>query len=166
MNASSFDPQRSVYYALINNFPGKANSTLDQQIVTADFSREGAAGGAVTRVPVASDSVMLQFIAYSAKTGGVYFAGPAKSIPNMVYVGQLCPKTGAIKQVMYSAGGVVSVGPLTVNDDSQELLVYVKLASAVNQWKLLSLNYLTLQMTEVKYYEGDSYRSFAAAVHV
>eukprot|EP01034_Spumella_vulgaris_P032300 gene32300-39882_t len=40
VNASSFHTSTSTYFALINNFPGKENSTLDQQLIVADFSKD------------------------------------------------------------------------------------------------------------------------------
>jgi len=167
VNASSFDVVKGTYFALINNFPGKVNSTLDQQIITADFSKDvKVSSPAVALVPITSGDIMMQFVAYSNRRETLYFAGPAKATPNMVYVGIICPAHGTVKAVLYEAKDVVSVGPLTVDDDNNQLLLYVKVASStVNQWKLLSIPYHGTSVTIIKEYEGDSYRSYAAATH-
>ena len=170
VNASSFDTLHSVYYALINNFPGKSNSTQDQQLITADFSKQVTSSTPVTvsLVPISSsNTIMLQFIAYSHKQNKLYFAGPSKYVPNQAYVGYICPKTGVVKQVMVERSDIVSIGPLIVNDNNHELLVYMKSSTSIsNEWRLLSIDYYTSKVTEVKYYEGDAYRSFAAGVNV
>jgi hypothetical protein len=81
VNASSFDQTNNVYYALLNNFPGKTNSTLDQQLLIADLSKPVANGESppVTVIPIDSKfrdyAALLQFIAYSDLTKTLFFAG-------------------------------------------------------------------------------------------
>lgn len=169
VNASSFDTGKNDYFALINMFPGKPGSTLDQQLVVANFDKDVVySPPSVALIPISSDDVMLQFIAYSKRQGLLFFAGPSKSGVKKVTVGVLCQEHGKIHAVLYEGYEVEAVGPLVADDDHAQLLLYVKTLSSPYEWKLLSFAYSAdysngATMTEVNTFSGDMYRSFGAA---
>lgn len=173
VNASSFDKSSFKYYALINNFPGKDNSTLDQQIVVADFSVDvSVSEPSVSMTDIDSHDIMLQFISFSTYMEKLYFIGPSKSSPSTaVSVGILCPFTGKIMEVIFTVDGEAA-GPIVTDDNNKELLFYVKLSSllrdGINKWALYALPYdkmgdriFEAQVRSV--YLGDDFASFGAA---
>lgn len=97
LNASSFDIQDTIYHALIKNFTGKSNSTLDQQLIIADFSQDQQPK--ITLLPLVTDDVMVQYIAYSTSQQVLYFSGPSKSNSKVGTVGILCQVHGKIHVV-------------------------------------------------------------------
>lgn len=95
VNASTINPVDTVYYGLINNFPGFDNSTLDQQLVVADFSgfhppataavkhanASGTDPDAANVVPIRAAGsstamgMIVQFISYSSEDSVLYCGG-------------------------------------------------------------------------------------------
>lgn len=178
VNASSIDVSTATYYALVNNFPGHENSTLDQKLVVADFSHEmktpepedDEEGVAV--IDMDTGDVMAQFIAHSKSQGKLFFAGPSKIAgETSVTVGVLCTDNGKIEEVLVKIDDVALAGPIVADDLSQELLFFVKMVIGDSDledgiWRLLSLSYEQgSEPVEVARYAGDIYKSFAAAGH-
>ena len=182
VNASSFDKNACVYYALINNFPGKDNSTMEQQLVVADFSLSTVAATtdledsfseeSVVTVDVSSASIMLQFIAYSAKHQSVFFTGPSKaSAAKRGFVGVLDPSSGRVSRVLLEEEGVVAVGPVVADDDHDRILFYLKYSSEPNEWRLFSMPYMREAFQwgaaeQVATFTGDDFAAFGAAAYM
>ncbi len=102
VNASTFDAATSTYFALLNNFPGKENSTLDQMLLVADLSKpvpEGAEAP-VKVIPIVDGgneyASQLQFISWSATTQSLFFAGSRKVAFGILQAGVLDHKTGKV----------------------------------------------------------------------
>jgi hypothetical protein len=168
VNASSFDKPTSTYFALVNNFPGKSNSTLDQKLVKADFSQDAAlVPPPVTLLDLETEDVMLQFVAYSTSQGLLYFSGPSKTPGSrQATVGVICHVHGKIHSVLTVMEDVLTTGPIVADDDAGRLYFFMKFSAAPNEWVLYSIAYSAEEGTapdEVHTYKGDMYSSFAAA---
>ncbi|CAE7523053.1 unnamed protein product, partial [Symbiodinium microadriaticum] len=166
VNASSFDKVACVYFALVNNFPGKSNSTQDQKLAVADFSQNAAVvTPPVDLLDIVSGDVMMQFIAYSSSQELLFFSGPSKlGDSRQATVGVLCHKHGKIHSVLAVMDDVQAVGPIVADDSTSRVLFFMKLSAEPNTWRLFSVGYTEgSTVTEVHTYEGDAYVSFAAA---
>ncbi len=98
VNASSFHQRTSTYFALINNFPGKSNSTNEQQLIVADFSKDISVAQPVVNVfKILNPTAILQFIAFSEKKDRLFYAG-IKLYGSVIEVGTLDIKTGQVCQ--------------------------------------------------------------------
>eukprot|EP01034_Spumella_vulgaris_P024452 gene24452-30802_t len=160
VNASSINTDTSTYYALINNFPGQVNSTTEQQLVVADFSKtvpEGKTAPAKV-IPIVGANSILQFITYSKVTGKLFYSGLRKN-------GGVLETTILWSQVSLAAG------PLVANDNDNTLLCFNKEVVTLDTWAMVSLpyNYLTSNGTSgyvsvIKKYTGDAYKVVAGAV--
>lgn len=170
VNASSFDKSVDVYYALVNNFPGKENSTLDQKLTVADFSVEATPTSPpdVTLLDIESGDIMLQFISFSRSQQMLYFSGPSKvEGSGDATVGVICHEHGKIHTVLAELHDVVAVGPIAADDREEKLAFFMKFSSDPNQWKLFTVGYAEgSEIVEVAQYNGDSYASFAATSYI
>eukprot|EP00388_Colpodella_angusta_P041362 GDKK01053027.1.p1 GENE.GDKK01053027.1~~GDKK01053027.1.p1 ORF type:complete len:344 (-),score=63.21 GDKK01053027.1:179-1177(-) len=141
VNASSFDPANNRYFALINNFPGFENSTLDQQLIVADFSG-GAANlnPSVGLFPISSGDMLVQFVTYAHSLKTLFCAGFAHRQAQVAIMDQT---NGAVTKVVFSVDAV-AVGPLMYIPNKfgkSELTVYVQTArgaAPVWQWWALT----------------------------
>lgn len=137
VNASSFHHATCHYYALINYFPGHPESTLDQQLVVADFSQDSAvAAPKVTVSLITNTPGILQFIAYADSNQELYFAGMVSN-QSMAMLGTLNTETGAVKEILLKLPAL-AVGPMVVDDLNRILTVFVKDVSG-KHWQLWSM---------------------------
>lgn len=166
VNASSFHAPSCHYYALINNFPGKENSTLDQQLVVADFSVDASVAAPEVHVlPISNPNGIVQFIAYSDSQSSLFYAGMVFN-SSIVEVGLLDTETGKIKEQLWTHEAV-SAGPLVVSEAGSELLLFVKSATIADSWDLWALPFhakLLNRARVVQSYTGKEYAFFAAAI--
>lgn len=175
VNASTFDAANSRYFALINNFPGFENSTLDQQLIVADFSQDAkVVAPNVGLFPISSYDLLVQFVAYAPTMKALACAGMNSQGAQVAYLDET---TGKIGRSLFQTNAV-AVGPLvsvpTVYIDgtpTDKLLVYVKTANTpVPQWDLWSIT-LTPQGSSsefitVETYRGHNFEFFAAATAI
>ena len=169
VNASSFDPANSRYFALINNFPGFDNSTLDQQLIVADFSQDAAVvAPEVGLFPIQSQGMLVQFVTYSHSLKTLFCAGMKNGHAEVAILDQL---TGTVtKRICQKAA--TAVGPLMFVPNGagkNQLTVYVQTAVQPEPvWELWSLT-LTHDVSQsvasnlVDTYHGDDYKYFAGA---
>jgi len=166
VNASSFHAPSCHYYALINNFPGKENSTLDQQLVVADFSVDASVvTPEVNVLPISNPNGIVQFIAYSDSQSSLYYAGMVFN-STTVEVGTLDTATGKIKSQLWTHDAVTA-GPLAVSEANSELLIFVKSFSVADSWDLWALPFHGRPLNSariVQSYTGKQYAFFAAAI--
>jgi len=166
VNASSFHAPSCHYYALINNFPGKENSTLDQQLVVADFSVDASVvTPEVNVLPISNPNGIVQFIAYSDSQSSLYYAGMVFN-STTVEVGTLDTATGKIKSQLWTQDAVTA-GPLAVSEANSELLIFVKSFSVADSWDLWALPFHGRSLNSariVQSYTGKQYAFFAAAI--
>ena len=168
VNASSFDQTSNRYFALINYFPGHPESTLDQQLVLADFSQDSKVVEPKVSVSLITKSQgILQFIAYSFTAKELFYAGMASN-QNLAIVGRINPENGEVKDVLWSSPAE-AVGPIVVDDQSKTFTVYTKTTNSEGTvWHLWSFpleipHVGSLRGTLLGTYLGSSYRFFAAA---
>jgi len=160
VNASTFHQSTCRYFALINNFPGFENSTLDQQLVVADFSKEGTTDADV--VPITGTSSLIQFISFSSALETLYCAGTTDSGSPTAHVYTL-GLDGVISNRLFSTPGI-AVGPLLASDSTDELFLFVKNTNEPAQWSLWAIPYDKSKGAYLKMmYLGDEYVSFSAA---
>lgn len=141
VNASSFDQSTNRYFALINNFPGFENSTLDQQVVVADFSVDiSISPPAVTVQPLGGDGTIVQFVSYSAKLKTLFSLGLTKDLrPSF---GRINLSDGVVTELVGDSTGLgvgVGTGPLFVDDKNENVYFFIQAATplpAVPLWQL------------------------------
>jgi hypothetical protein len=140
VNASSFHHPSCHYYALINYFPGHPESTLDQQLVVADFSKESSASSPpkVNVYPITHSQGVIQFIGYSDYYKHLFFAGMSSN-STMAMVGKLNTLTGEVSNIIFKTPGL-AVGPLVIDEVNHSLTFYVKSGSATWQLWMLKAN--------------------------
>ena len=178
VNASSFDTENSRYFALINNFPGFENSTLDQQLIVADFSQDAASVKPdVGLFPIASQDMLVQFLTYSDSLRTLFCAGMSFSTAQ-AQVAIMDQKTGTVTKRIFERNAT-AVGPLMYVPAADalghaQLTVYVQTSNSPKPvWELWSL---TLQRSVetgdlsgvlssqlVNTYSGDDFTFFAGA---
>ena len=121
VNASTFDDSTGTYYGLLNNFPGHANSTLNQKLVIGDFSDTSNPSAVVVDVPLST--VTLHFISWQPTLGGLYGIGIDVKTSEQTIV-LIDATTGAFTSVANLGAGASSIGPMysfgtgTSGDDS------------------------------------------------
>jgi len=165
VNASSFHAPSCHYYALINNFPGKENSTLDQQIIVADFSVDASvATPEVNVLPISNPNGIVQFIAYSDSQSSLFFAGMIFN-STTVELGTLDTATGKIKEQLWTHDAVAA-GPLVVSEVNSQLMLFVKSSTVADSWDLWALpfKFTDARAKIVQSYTGKEYAFFAAAI--
>jgi hypothetical protein len=136
VNASSFHHPSCHYYALINYFPGHPESTLDQQLVVADFSKDATdVAPKVTISLITGAGGIVQFIGYSDHYNQLFFAGMSSDSTTAI-VGVLNVHNGIVSKILLKTPAC-AVGPLVVDDKNHSLTFYVKSADGV--WKLWML---------------------------
>jgi hypothetical protein len=136
VNASSFHHPSCRYYALINYFPGHPESTLDQQLVVADFSKDASVVAPQVNVSLITGAQgIVQFIGFSDHYNQLFFAGMS-SDSTTAMVGILNTRNGEVSKILFKTPGS-AVGPLVVDDKNQSLTFYVK--SANGSWQLWML---------------------------
>jgi hypothetical protein len=139
VNASSFHHPSCHYYALINYFPGHPESTLDQQLVVADFSKESSVSAPKVNVfPITQSQGIIQFIGYSDHYKHLFFAGMSAD-SRIAMVGKLNTLTGEVSDIIFKTPGF-AVGPLVIDDANQSLTFYVRSDSATWQLWMLKAN--------------------------
>ncbi|CAK9253179.1 unnamed protein product, partial [Sphagnum jensenii] len=171
VNASSFDQTSNRYLALMNNFPGQANSTLSQQLVISETLDE-MLPAQFTVIPLSFSSVLVQFVAYSAFTQCLYGAGlqikktSATSYDSMgsASVLVLDPITGA-STVLATLSGVLEVGPLTASQSALSLNLFVRVKSIAgsDSWQLWRVSPADSSTQLVASYTESDYARVAAA---
>jgi len=175
VNASSFDAQNNRYFALINNFPGFENSTLDQQLIVADFNTEVKEGpidnSLVSVLPIKSNGVLVQFVSYSSKLNKLFCAGTfhdksgTTAVVTIMDIGTAAATTEPHQLVL--SVDAVAVGPLIVDDDEGRVLVFVKtIENSKPLWTLWSMPYSHIferMSTVLATYSGDDFNFFAGA---
>ena len=164
VNASSFDIENSRYFALINNFPGFENSTLDQQLIVADFSKDASiVAPAVGLFPIKSAGMLVQFVSYSHSLKTLFCAGTSGG---EAHVAVMDDRSGVVTKRIFSKKAT-AVGPLMYvpNSRDNQLLVYVQTAVQPAVWELwsLTLQGQVVSPVLVNTYEGDNYTFFAGA---
>lgn len=127
VNASTFDIHTDRYFGLINYFPGKPESVLDQQLVVCDFHH----GANCQVVPVSNSAGILHFISFSCKVSSLFFASMEG---NTLHVGELDANTGKVIRLLHS-DTAAEVGPLVAHDEEGHLSVFVK-RQAGGLWEL------------------------------
>jgi len=164
VNASSFHAPSCHYYALINNFPGKANSTLDQQLIVADFSVDASISTPEVNVfSISNPNGIVQFIAYSGSQNSLYYAGMVFN-STTVEVGTLDTSTGKIKEQLWTHDAVAA-GPLVVSESNNQLMLFVKSSTVADSWDLWALPFKFMRRAKVvQSYTGKEYAFFAAAI--
>jgi hypothetical protein len=192
VNASTFDADNSRYFALINNFPGFDNSTLDQQLIVADFSQDAATTAPkVDLLPVHTRSSLYNYLAvflsYSSATKTLYSAGLTGNVAQLVIMGQ---QTGLVDAVLFSYPGATYVGPLMVvtaastsssSTDTDTVSLYVqKTFSPEPEWEqwLLTITYPTTAQGQgqgsapkvtaevIQRFQGNDYAFFSGATAI
>lgn len=162
VNASSFDAENSRYFALINNFPGFENSTLDQQLIVADFSKDvSVAAPAVGLFPIKSGGMLVQFVTYAHSLKTLFCAGMKGS---EAHVSVIDERTGTVTKSVYSKKAT-AVGPLMYvpNAADNQLTVYVQTSVQPAVWELWSIKTTGAGAALVNTYEGDNFTFFAGA---
>jgi hypothetical protein len=176
VNASSFDAENSRYFALINNFPGFENSTLDQQLIVADFSKDAKeVAPQVGLFPIASQDMLVQFVTYSHSLRTLFCAGTSRRGAEVAVMDQ---ESGRVTRRIFSKAAT-AVGPLMYVPSSahgskqDQLTVYVQ--TAVQPEPIWELWALTLQKgtdgslsqeitsTLINTYRGGDFQFFAGA---
>lgn len=175
VNASSFDAENSRYFALINNFPGFENSTLDQQLIVADFSKNAAeVAPQVGLYPIASQGMLVQFVTYSHSLRTLFCAGTSRQGAEVAVIDQ---ESGRVTRRIFSKAAT-AVGPLMYVPAADklghdQLTVYVQTAvQPVPVWELWSLALqrgaegglsFEVKPTLINTYTGGDYQFFAGA---
>lgn len=170
VNASSFDPANSRYFALINNFPGFENSTLDQQLIVADFSQNIATTQPVVGLfPIDSQNMLVQFVTYSHSLKTLFCAGMTKSGAKQAEVAIMDQTTGTVTKRIFTKPAT-AVGPLMYVPNGpgrNQLTVYIQTATQpVPVWELWSLTVHGDASTEsslIATYTGNEFKFFAGA---
>ena len=173
VNASSFDPANSRYFALINNFPGFENSTLDQQLIVADFSQNIATTQpAVGLFPIDSQNMLVQFVTYSHSLKTLFCAGMTKKTSSgaaQAEVAIMDQTSGTVTKRVFSKTAT-AVGPLMYVPNGpgrNQLTVYIQTATQpVPVWELWSLTVhsdASVESTLVQTYSGTDFKFFAGA---
>jgi hypothetical protein len=123
VNASSFDTQHDVYYAIVNHFPNMPDSTDKQLLAVGDFSSCGGRAAVPCKNPPVSlqtisglSGTRVQFVVFSEATGGVLVAGINNETSTAV-VTLIDPATGALGKPLFEAHGVGDIGPLVLHPD-------------------------------------------------
>ena len=174
VNASSFDPENSRYFALINNFPGFENSTLDQQLVVADFSKDASqVPPQVGLFPIASQNMLVQFVTYSQSLRTLFCAGTTSA--GTADVAIMDQESGTVTKRIFSKAAT-AVGPLMFvpNGAGQnELTVYIQTTTQpAPVWELWALSLqrdganqaAAVESTRlVSTYTGSDYKFFVNA---
>lgn len=173
VNASSYDNKNDVYFALINNFPNRNESTLAQQLLVVDF-KEVEVGNANIKpygklIPI-TDNIyqgQLQFIAYSLR---YVFAAGINLQSNIAYITLLNQTTGETNDLKFRVHNVTEIGPLVThsNHGTTSILMNLFVKHGTNNWTLYALEYNTNAkcinvVWNLKDYIGDKYKYFAAA---
>jgi hypothetical protein len=178
VNASSYNAKDDIYYALINYFPGLPGSTLEQQILTVNFSM--CEPGMSEPKPVASLSPIksstdeylgqLQFIAWDPEIKKLFGAG-INLQTNIAYLVIIDPYTGITTDRLVEISNVTEVGPIAThtNHGTTSIPVNIFLKKGENHWELRFLEYNTnAKVVNVnmlsKSYVGPDYKYFVAAV--
>lgn len=130
VNASSFHADTNRYFALINYFPGHPESVLDQQLVICDFTSSAAC----KIVLIDSSFGILHFISFSTNQK-LYFTSKAA---DTVYVGELDINTGKVSALWSIVAA--EVGPLTVQDVSSKMSVFIK-PTMSSAWELYTVSF-------------------------
>lgn len=174
VNASSYDGAHDIYFALINNFPGREESTSDQQLLIVDFSSvvvgqsNPSPSGKLVPIEDTAFGGQMQFIAYDDLCR--VFAGGINLQTNVAYVALLNLTTGKTTDLNFQVANVTEIGPLVMHSNHGttgiNMNFFVKHGS--NNWTLYMLQYNTNAkyinvIWTVRNYSGDLYKSFAAA---
>lgn len=174
VNASSFDPANSRYFALVNNFPGFENSTLDQQLIVADFSQNiTTTQPAVGLFPIDSQNMLVQFVTYSHSLKTLFCAGMTKTKNSVgamqAEVAIMDQTTGTVTKRIF-AKAATAVGPLMYvpnGPGKNQLTVYIQTATQpVPVWELWSLTAHkdgAVEPALVQTYSGNDFKFFAGA---
>ena len=175
VNASSFDQQNCRYFALINNFPGFDNSTLDQQLVVGDFSQDSAVTGVAPPTglfQISSADLLLVFVSYSHATNTLFCSGITKET-SIAQIGILDETTGKVQSVKLFEKAATAVGPLMVvpaADGASDLLTFFVQThnNPLPVWELYSITVGADKQAQgkaqlVNTYVGNNYTFFAGA---
>jgi hypothetical protein len=176
VNASTYNGRSDSYFALINNFPGREDSTLDQQILQVNFA--DCVVGSSTPKPNArlvevghSDRFgQLQFI---AQAGDFLFASSINLDTNVAYLSTLNARSGKLTATGFTVGnatdGVTEIGPLVAHSPTSDSHAYTLTFFARRGGTSWSQYLLTFDadsnsavVTASTKYEGSLYQSFAA----
>ena len=171
VNASSYNGAADVYYALINNFPGREESTLEQQILIVDFA--DCEVGSATPKPEANlvtvkngNFGQLQFIAYYER----YLFGAGINLDNNIaFVTVVDQATGDLADINFQKEGITEVGPLVTHSNhgttGYHMTLFVKRGGGgwVQYYLTYNSNSQTINVVqEEREYQGTEYKYFAA----
>eukprot|EP01125_Pyxidicula_operculata_P021554 TRINITY_DN834_c0_g1_i2.p1 TRINITY_DN834_c0_g1~~TRINITY_DN834_c0_g1_i2.p1 ORF type:complete len:318 (-),score=31.15 TRINITY_DN834_c0_g1_i2:33-986(-) len=163
VNASSFNRNSNTYFALVNNFPGKSNSTDDQKFFVFDMNNWETE---YFDYSPAASGFKFQFISWSEYTQTLY--GLAISLhtdESPLYVAgsrivngiPVFPPLFQVEIVDYK-----SIGPLVTTHKGQ-LIYFVKPNDAFKCWVMMSYDLNTNKNTMVQRYCQNSNIRFVAA---
>lgn len=174
VNASSYNAKEDIYYALLNNFPGLSNSTLEQQILVVNFTNcvPGLSEPKPTAslMSIKSKLGQLQFITWDPEIKVLFGAG-INLQTNIAYLVIIDPYTGETSDSLVNIANVTEVGPLVSHSNHEmtgiPLNLFVK--KVENHWDLHFFQYNTNAKTVnvnilTWSYVGPEYKYFVAAV--
>lgn len=157
VNASTFDDDTDTYYGLLNNFPGKPNSTTAQKLAVGYF---GTSNKTVQFVDLQSDPlsypVVIVFVAWVE--GQLVGLGNCNQGICFVHID---PLSGVYRATSYEAGLVA--GPIFPHRGWMEVLS-LSYDAVAQQRVLVKYDARSMLTTVVTRYESDS-RICAAVTH-
>jgi hypothetical protein len=162
VNASSFDINTDRYFALINNFAGFDNSTLDQQIVLLDAHDPTDVTAAI--LPILSPQscrYLLYFLSYSAQTDTVFVLGRSLCASTTIVLTTVDYRTGILDEdkVIFLPG--LAVGPLLAVDADESVYFFLQVDDLT--WNLHRVDYNRTSLHTINTYSGPDHTVFAAA---
>jgi hypothetical protein len=165
VNASSYDAVTNTYFALINNFPGQSNSTLDQQIIVGDFSVKNKPNAILFPLNRFEYGI-LQFISYSQILSTLVFSSMTSPYEtnNEILVGTFNIVTGVVDHFIFKTNGY-AIGPLVIQETLNRILLFIK-PTREGKWSLWSIPLVIYSKIDepALVHTYDDY-VFAAAVH-
>lgn len=172
VNASSYDGKKDTYFALINNFPGREESTLEQQLLMVNFTdvQVGEASSPPALLVPIVDEVyhgQLQFIAWY---GRFLFAAGINLQTNVAYITLIDQATGKTSDLDFMVENVTEVGPLVThsNHGTTGYLMNLFVKHGDENWTLYAVEYNSNAekinvVWHLRDYAGSDYNYFAAA---
>lgn len=173
VNASTTDNVKNRYIALLNYFPNKPESTLDQKLFVADlhtdFSGKDTSFSVLPISHLPEKNVgIVHFIAFSQETKHLFALSLTNDDTQKAFLSSLDTSSGQVQNVHLVVDNVHEVGPLVVNEKENVLTFFVKL-SVSSSWQLIQVNLnkfssnAKLTYNTLRCFESDDYAIFSAA---
>jgi hypothetical protein len=127
VNASTLDQRGQVYYGLINNFPGRPNSTTAQQLVVGQFANVSTPSATVVALPT-SAGYTVHFVSHSPSTGALVALAVHESKPGAHFL-MLDPVSGTLTPLADDATAT-DIGPLAADPSKPLVCALLRYAEA------------------------------------